>query len=465
MTRRAALYSRISQDREGAGLGVDRQRDDCRALAKKLGWPIAVEYTDNDLSAYSGKRRPGYRSLLDDIAAKRVDAVLVWHTDRLHRSPRELEEYVDLCEKHGVITQTVKAGELDLATPSGRAVARTLGAWARFEVEHKSERTKRAQQQAAEAGKWLGGARPFGWQQRDDGSAILDRREARELRKATEAVLAGASLGSVVADLNRRGVTTSTGRPWNYTSLRQVLRRPRNAGLSTFHGEIVGESAWPAIVTEDAWRSVGAMLDDPDRRRSTSNRVRWLLAGLALCGTCDEPLRSATVARNRARGTTRTVYRCPTPGAGHVARAADALDAYVSALVVERLKRPDILGALEDPGTDAEELRAERIALRARQDEAAESFADGNITGAQLSRISSRLSTRLEVIDAELAAGARSTAFAGIAGPKAAELWKRATIDRKRTIIAELLVVTVLASGRRGRDFDPDLVGIEWRTT
>src|SRR5690348_3663265 len=91
---RAAIYCRISQDREGAGLGVDRQRSDCEALARKLGWDVVVAYTDNDLSAYGGKRRPGYRQLLDDLDAGRVNAVLVWHTDRLHRSPRELEEYV-----------------------------------------------------------------------------------------------------------------------------------------------------------------------------------------------------------------------------------------------------------------------------------------------------------------------------------------------------------------------------------
>ena len=95
--------------------------------------------------------------------------MLAWHTDRLHRSPTELEDYVDVCERRKVVTQTVKAGELDLTTPSGRAVARTLGAWARFEVEHKSERTRRAQRQAAEAGRWLGGRPPFGWDLRPDG--------------------------------------------------------------------------------------------------------------------------------------------------------------------------------------------------------------------------------------------------------------------------------------------------------
>jgi len=58
--RRAGLYARISKDREGAGLGVERQRDGCTALAGRLGWDATAVYTDNDISAYSGKRRPGH---------------------------------------------------------------------------------------------------------------------------------------------------------------------------------------------------------------------------------------------------------------------------------------------------------------------------------------------------------------------------------------------------------------------
>jgi site-specific DNA recombinase len=59
--RRAAIYCRISQDRAGAGLGVERQREDCAALADRLGWNVVETFTDNDLSAYSGKPRAGYR--------------------------------------------------------------------------------------------------------------------------------------------------------------------------------------------------------------------------------------------------------------------------------------------------------------------------------------------------------------------------------------------------------------------
>ena len=467
-TKRAAIYCRISQDRAGAGLGVDRQRVDCEALAAKLGMTIIATHTDNDLSAYSGKPRPGYRALLDDIEASRVDAVLIWHTDRLHRSPRELEEYVELCERRKITTQTVQAGELDLATPSGRAVARTLGAWSRFESEHKSERIKRAQAQAAEAGKWLGGAPPLGWHLRDDGSAVLDRRAAVEIRRSAATLLAGGSLGSVVKDWNARGFTTSTGRPWSYTSLKQVLSRSRNAGLVTYNGEIVGKSPWPPLLTEDTWRALVNLFADPTRRHSQSNRARWLLAGIAVCGKdgCGAPLRSATAVSNAAKGTTRTVYRCTVSGSGHVARSAEPLDDMVREIMARRLARKDVAALLvsESERPDAEGLRTEAVALRLRLGEASDLFSDGKITAAQLAKITARTQDRLADVEHALAASARGSVLAGIIGAAdPVKAWKRATIERQRAIVRELLEVTVLPSGKRGNGFDPELVKIEWR--
>lgn len=65
---RTAIYARISSDIEGSGAGVKRQVQDCHELATRLGWPVAGEYIDNDLSAYSGKRRPEYERMLADLA-------------------------------------------------------------------------------------------------------------------------------------------------------------------------------------------------------------------------------------------------------------------------------------------------------------------------------------------------------------------------------------------------------------
>src|SRR5215469_2991704 len=162
-TRSAAIYVRISQDRGGAGLGVERQELESRALADRLEWTITKVYCDNDMSAFSGRRRPDYEAMLADIEAGLINAVIAWHPDRLHRRAAELERYIGVCETHGVANQTVTAGMWDLSSPSGRMVARQLGAVAAYESEHKSERLRSARVQQARNGRHHGGIRPYGY--------------------------------------------------------------------------------------------------------------------------------------------------------------------------------------------------------------------------------------------------------------------------------------------------------------
>jgi site-specific DNA recombinase len=145
----AAIYVRISRDREGAGLGVERQEADCRALANRLGWNVITTFADNDISAYSGKVRPQYRAMLAAIEAGELDGIVAWHTDRLHRRAAELENFVAIAEAHNLKIQTVTAGDLDLSSASGRMIARMLGAVAQHEIDHTRERMKRAKLQKA----------------------------------------------------------------------------------------------------------------------------------------------------------------------------------------------------------------------------------------------------------------------------------------------------------------------------
>jgi len=60
--------------------------------------------TDNDLSAYRGSRARRIGRCWTRSEPVGVDAVIAWHNDRLHRSPRELEEYIAACEPQLVPT-------------------------------------------------------------------------------------------------------------------------------------------------------------------------------------------------------------------------------------------------------------------------------------------------------------------------------------------------------------------------
>lgn len=134
--------------------------------------------------------RPSYDRLLDGMRSGRYAVVLAWHTDRLHRTPRDLEEFIDVVDAAGVRVETVKSGPVDLRTPSGRAVARTLTAWARYDSEHTAERIRRKVREIAENGGWSGGGRPFGFE--PDGVTVRED-EAEEVRRASALVLSGAS--------------------------------------------------------------------------------------------------------------------------------------------------------------------------------------------------------------------------------------------------------------------------------
>ncbi len=180
----AAVYLRQSVDRLGDALAITRQRQDCLALCEKRGW-TAHEYVDNDKSASKG-RRPAYESMLDDIRAGAIDAVVVWDLDRLHRRPMELEHFIDLADAKHLKLASV-GGDADLSTDNGRLFARIKGAVARAEIERKSSRMKRAARQRAEAG-ICGGTRPFGYA--ESGNEFIEC-EAAALREATPWATAG----------------------------------------------------------------------------------------------------------------------------------------------------------------------------------------------------------------------------------------------------------------------------------
>jgi site-specific DNA recombinase len=75
-SRPAALYCRISQDRSGERLGVERQKEDGHALAESLGWSVVQVYADNDITAYKEKPRPAYQAMMEAIKSGAIKGVI-----------------------------------------------------------------------------------------------------------------------------------------------------------------------------------------------------------------------------------------------------------------------------------------------------------------------------------------------------------------------------------------------------
>ncbi|WP_081283522.1 recombinase family protein [Mycobacterium asiaticum] len=474
---KAGIYCRISEDKTGLRAGVERQEADCRELAARLGWHVVRVYTDNDISAFSGKHRPQYADLCADIERGAVKAVVAWHPDRLHRSPKELEAYIDLCRDGEVANATCQAGLWDLSTPSGRMTARTLGNVARYESEHKSERIRRQKQEAARAGEHNGGIRCFGYEQ--DGLTIRES-EAAEVKRLAHAVVCGESLRSLALDLNRRGVPTVKGGRWTSAHLRSILLRPRLIGMRSHHGEVIAKGQWPAILDEATWEAVRLVLEDPKRRSGGSGRrgrtPTCLGTGLYICGVCGE--RRIRLGRSSSR---QPVYKCgnvATNGLGHVTRTADALDEFVTDAVIARLSQPGFIAAMVDAcaASDSEQTKAlvaRRETIRAQLgelNEAAEGLSGPGVAAilTRIAREAAELREAADYISAQLAqAGKRSPLEELIDAQNIHTAWHALPLATRRAILADVVDVTILPArpGRRagGSYFDEDAVALDFK--
>src|SRR4051812_1456491 len=141
--RRVGAYGRMSQDVSGEMLGVTRQFDECDALSVRNDWghiPERLRFDDNDLSAYNGKRRPGFEKLLATIERGEIDVLAVWHTDRLYRSMKDLLRLIEVAAPRNLVIKTITGSELDMSTPTGKAIAQILASIAEMESAHKGER-------------------------------------------------------------------------------------------------------------------------------------------------------------------------------------------------------------------------------------------------------------------------------------------------------------------------------------
>jgi site-specific DNA recombinase len=480
----AAIYARISLDRDGDGLGVDRQVELCRELAKEKGWRVADVYRDNDRSAYNGKPRPAYQRLLADLERGAVDAVVCVDLDRLTRRPAELEQFMDLADRHGVALANV-SGETDLSTSDGRFRARIMGAVARQESEKKGERVSREAEHAARNGKGRWARRAFGYEAvpatNEDGSPKLTKNgkvalervvvgaEADAIRDAARRILAGESLPAVARLWNDQGLAPPqrAEHGWSANTVGIVLRNPRLAGIRAFKGDEVSEADdWKAILDAEQWRELQARIERTSRpgRPSTS-----LLAGIARCGLCGGPLWSAY--RRSAAGERVERYACVkrpgTPGCGRIGVVGKPFDGLVTDTVIAALAGPRLARARQrmrsrrrSGGQDhAKALaRAER-----RLEQLAVDHARDRITRREW--LAARDDLHTQIAEHTRALDADTGPLASLPGSQKAlrEAWDAGTVEWRRAVLGAVVDAVVVRPAGPSRSFDPERVEIRWR--
>jgi site-specific DNA recombinase len=450
---RAAIYARISRDADGDGLGVARQVDDCRAHCALRGWQVVAEYVDNDVSAYSGRVRPSYQRLLADLTSGRVDLVVAWAPERLHRSPRELEDFLELIERQGVGVETVKAGVWDVSTSHGRLVARMLGAVSRAESERMGERVSRAHQQAKASGYWRGPI-PFGMRaSKSPGCPEPDPEQAPIVEEIFERVSRGDALTQIASDLNRKGVSPRRGAAWTHTGVLRLTGSPCLAGLVEVDGEF-RPGAFDGVVSADAWRTARASIARrPRGERRRPRETLTLLGGILCCAEHDQRCFGASADYG---GPT---YAALAPGRCHVTIKRAAADLVATEAIIGRLKAVDARDLLT-PARDDSTLEDEIHDLVRRREELAELVGEGLLTAGSARPKLAALADRLQSLERARTPGPLDRA--ALIDP--VQAWERWTMPQRRDVVRLLFEeVTVRHVGFvNGPRADGTRVGLVW---
>lgn len=489
-TPSVAIYARQSVDEDQ---GIAQQLDDCRAEAHRRCWPVVAEFADNETSG-SRERGPStdWAAMLRAFDAGEFDTLLVVDADRLTRSLRDVLEVRPPQRDMRVV---VVRGAIDTADDD--YMLKQLVLLAEREVRVKGARAARYALERRKKGHPTAGRTPHGydWVRAADRDAEgtrfkINTSEAEDVRRTFSEFLAGASMKQIARDLNESGSTTRAGAKWGAPTVRRILMNPMYAAklppaqptgefsLEAIKLEECGEGAWEPIVELDRIIATrGRLIGVKPNHEGTARK--WLLPGLAVCGVCRGPIRSAkgeTHPTARVDGSGKAVqkryhaYRCLDHG--HFMRTGDIIDEYVAEICIERLSREDAADLLipPDDGPDLATLDSRRKELESRDSEIASMIARGKMRPNAAEEALDELAEELRSVNEAIARSVKRDPLAEVVSAEdVRQWWDNASLARRRKIVEALMLVVIhrVGNGKRVTTLEgaSETVGIEWRHT
>ncbi len=279
---RCAIYSRKSSEEglEQSFNSLHAQREACEAYIlsqKHEGWQVVpTKYDDGGFSG-GNMERPGLKKLLADIAAGKIDTVVVYKVDRLTRSLSDFARIVESFDKQGVSFVSVTQ-QFNTTSSMGRLTLNVLLSFAQFEREVTGERIRDKVAASKKKGMWMGGHVPFGYALADR-QLIVNPAEAEIVRRVFGRYLALESVTDLQIELERAGVRTrkgltSSGREvgglvLGRGALYHLLSSPLYIGKIA-HKDKVYEGMHEAIIDQETWDRTRELLRENavNRRRS-----------------------------------------------------------------------------------------------------------------------------------------------------------------------------------------------------
>ena len=281
---RCAVYTRKSTEDglEQEFNSLDAQYAACAAYAlsqKHEGWVLNPQRYDDGGFSGGNVERPGLKRLMTDVAAGKVDIILLYKIDRLTRSLADFAKIVEVLDKAEASFVSITQS-FNTTTSMGRLTLNMLLSFAQFERDVTGERIRDKIAASKRRGMWMGGTVPLGYDVLDR-KLVPNQQEADTVRHIMRRYLALGSVAELVDDLNSEGYRTKVqqrvggphkgGCAFRRGTLFHMLSNRIYRGM-IIHKKEYFEGEHEAIVPEELWNEVQATL--AKRAQGPSRRLK-----------------------------------------------------------------------------------------------------------------------------------------------------------------------------------------------
>ena len=386
--RRTAGYARVSTDSEEQFTSYEAQVDYYSNYIKSRDdWEFVEVYTDEGITGTNTKHREGFKRMIADALAGKIDLIVTKSVSRFARNTVDSLTTVRQLKEKGVEIYFEKEN-IWTHDSKGELLITIMSSLAQEESRSISENCTWGQRKRFADGKVTVPFNRFlGYDRGEDGNLIINPEQASTIKRIYSLFLQGMTPFGIASIMTTDGVLSPGGKErWNAGAVRSILTSEKYRGDALLQksytvdfltkkkkvneGEIPQyyvKNNHPAIITPDVFDMVQRELARRGQSRGRHSGVH-LFSGRIKCGQCGNWYGSKVWhSTDKYR---RTIWRCnhkfKNDGICKTPHLTDEeiQDFYLSALRKLLADRDEIIAAFED----AKDLAFDLSNLTAEQD-------------------------------------------------------------------------------------------------
>ena len=301
----AALYARVSSDRQDVDLSVAAQLRALRDYARTNNYVVVGEYVDE---AESGRvaDRPEFNKMIDEARKPKAPfrQILVWKFSRFTRKREHAVALKSMLRRRGI--RVVSITEQADDTPTGKLLEAIIESVDEFYSENLAQEVARGMREAASRGFWVGSRTPYGFRRvkvqdgvKERPKLVPDPDASLVVKRIFDMAEAGIGMLHIARTLNQEGVASPTGKLWSKNGIQFILGNEVYTGALIWGASGKGrdepvrvEGAFPAIISKSRFQRVNALVRSRAPRVTNPRRIAssYLLSGLLKCKACRRAL-------------------------------------------------------------------------------------------------------------------------------------------------------------------------------